>query len=591
MIMGLLRGIKNFFIFIVRQIFIFSLRVLLFVGLILGIAYGVYSYKEAGRLEKLRKEYRYVEIDMSRKLTEDEDSVLGSFMGESRDYFKFLENLKVVAEDKKIEGVIFKLDSFSANRVQNEEMGNLIKRIFKEKKTVAYSTGFDRNSYSFATYSKAIVMPPTESSNSNIFPYSTEIPFFKNLSDKLGVKFSVINIGNYKAMGENLVSTSMSRYNRENTTELLNDIYGNFLETVSKNRTLEKEKLAQTLENGDLVLASPFTMKEYGMIDETAFYYNFKESLGKDAVIDMEEYIKIKKLKRKELEEKIAVIFLAGEITDAPMEGRGGITPDAAIKLVQKALDDEKVKGILLRIDSPGGSALASERIYNMLKTSEKRKPVYVSMGSVAASGGYYIASAGDKIYLNRDTLTGSIGVVSIIPNFQNTADMIGVNLETIQKGKNSNIYSVFQPMEKERFELLLKSNEKVYAEFKERVAAGRGLTLEEVEAVAQGRVWVGERAVEKRLADGIATLDETIALLAKELKLEKFTAEKITSEDLEGELFGYLKIFKGFSRMNLFMEKVMKLQLGDLDSLKETVTDNSANYYKPLFYYHEKNI
>ena len=128
--------------------------------------------------------------------------------------------------------MIFKLDNFGINRVQNEEIGKLINEIFKDKKTVAYSTGFDKNSYSFATYSKTIMMPPTESSNSNIFPYSAEIPFFKKLTGKLGVQFSVINIGNYKAMGENLVSTSMSRYNRENTTELLNNIYDNFLETV-----------------------------------------------------------------------------------------------------------------------------------------------------------------------------------------------------------------------------------------------------------------------------------------------------------------------------------------------------------------------
>ncbi|MGL4402831.1 MAG: signal peptide peptidase SppA [Fusobacteriaceae bacterium] len=526
---------------------------------------------------------------MGKKFSENGENFMDAVMGENRDYLEFLKKLREIENDDKIKGLIFKLDNFALNSVQSEEIGKILKSISDKKEIYSYSTGFNRGNYLFASYTDKIVMPPTNSATSILTPYSAEIPYYKGLADKVGINFSVVNTGSYKSMGENLTSDKMSQYTRENNSMILDDSYNNFLITVSENRKIEKNILQKKMEVGDYVLANPQILKKENLIDEESFYHNFRKKLGEEAVITLEEYQRNKD-EQSIVSDKIGVVFLSGEIREnSPERGEGGISPELAENLLKKAMEDDEVKGIILRIDSPGGSALASEIIHNMISSYEKKKPIYVSMGRVAASGGYYIATAGDKIYLNKNTLTGSIGVVSIIPNFKKLTEKMGIKIETIEKGKNANIYSFFEPMDNMRIETILKSSQKVYLEFKSRVSEARNLTLEEVEEVGAGRVWLGEKAIEKNLADGIASLEEVGKILGSDLEMENYQLVKINHGDIKGELLGFLKRIRNFSLFKNSFEEIKNMNFLELNQRIKNEVQESKLLYKPLYYYPEK--
>ncbi|MGL4688033.1 MAG: signal peptide peptidase SppA, partial [Fusobacteriaceae bacterium] len=515
------------------QISTFIIQVFLFIVLILTILYAVFTYYNIKKIESLNTKYKYVEIDMALNYNEAPSSYLDVLKGGNVEYYDFLMNLKKIKEDKQIKGLILKLDNFSLNSAQSEEVGKILNNISLDKEIYAYSTGFNKRAYSFATNAKTIIMPATASSSSEISGYSLEIPFYKRVADYFGVEFAVIHMGDYKSFGENLISNTMSEFSKENTLELLNSVQNSFFSKVSKSRKLDRKKLEEDILQGELVSATPMKLMEEKLIDKNMFYYNFIKSLEKDSVVTYEEYNEInsnknttkKILLEKNKENSIGLIFLNGEIVQgAPNTGdiNNSIESENTIRLLNLAFDDEKIKGVVLRINSPGGSALSSEIIYNAIKSGKGKKPVYISIGSVAASGGYYIASAGDKIFANENSITGSIGVVSIIPNIGRLAKTIGIDVEVLEEGKNSNLYSLIQPMTKERFSILLKSNARVYDEFKRRVSIGRKMSLEEVEKVAKGRVWTGAQGKRNGLVDDIATLDQVIEKLAEDLKIEK---------------------------------------------------------------------
>lgn len=588
-IIWIFKSIKNIILFFIKQIFIFSFRLFLFFLFLFAVTLFVQRYNTEEKIRHRAGDYSYIEFDMGKKFIENGENFLDTVMGENRDYLKFLKKLREIEKDDKIKGLIFKLDNFALNSVQSEEIGKLLKSMGDKKEIYSYSTGFDRGNYLFASYTQKIIMPPTDSATSILIPYSSEIPYYKGLADKVGVKFSVVNTGNYKSMGENLISSSMSQYTRENNSIILDESYNNFLATVSENRKIEKDTLQKKMEDGDYVLVNPKTLKEENLIDEESFYHNFRAKLGEEAVISLEEYQKNRE-DQSEDSEKIGVIFLHGDIRENFLErGEVGISPELAENLFKNAMEDDEIKGIILRIDSPGGSALASEIIHNMITSYEKKKPVYVSMGRVAASGGYYIATAGDKIYLSKNTLTGSIGVVSVIPNVKELTQKAGVNIERIEKGKNANIYSLFEPLDNLRTETILKSSQRVYLEFKDRVSKSRNLTLEEVEAVAAGRVWLGEKAVEKKLADGVASLEEVGAILGADLKLENYQLVKISHEDMKGEFLSVLKKMRGFSLLKNSFQEMKSMNFFKLSEKIQSEIEENQFLYKPLYYYPEK--
>lgn len=559
----ILEKLKKLVIFFVKQTGIFIFRTFLLVMLLVGIGYSMYVSFESKRISDLNKKYEYVEIDMNRDFKEGNQKLIDLILGDKVSYYNLIETLKDIENDPKVKGVIFKLDGYSLSAAQTEEISKIVERISKNKDTYAYSTGFTKNDYSFALGTKQILMPFTQTSTSNIVGYGIEMPFYKRIADKFGVNFTVVHMGAYKSFGENLVSTSMSDYSKENLTSLLNNVYDNFITRVAEKRGIAKDVVSSKILNGEIASATPYELKELNLIDKDTYYSDLKRELGEKNIIVLDEYRDVKAMQdmlvnKVESSNKIGIITLSGSIVESEDKGKEVITPENVEKVLNKALEDEEIKGIVLRMDSPGGSALSSQIIYNMIMKGKEfsKKPVYVSMGSVAASGGYYISVSGDKIYANKNTITGSVGVVSIVPNISGLASKVGVDFEVLTNGKNTELNSIIQQPTKERLALLLKSNSKVYDEFKSRVATGRGLTLDEVEKVAKGRVWTGDEALSNKMIDGIATLDEVTNLLAEDLKIENdFSVVEITEEDFKGDFKAYLGIFKKGVVANIILD------------------------------------
>lgn len=298
----------------------------------------------------------------------------------------------------------------------------------------------NNRNYSLALNSDEIIMPPTMSANVNITGYYNELAYYKGLADKLGVKFSVIHVGDYKSYGENFTKREMSEEYRENIKRLQDKVYDNFINKIVSERNINKELINERILAGDFVFSEPYQMEKFNLIDKLFYEEQLKSLIGEKKLISIENYQEV----TNKSSNKIAVIYGEGNILlDGERGGIGNsITPEKIISEVNKALKNPQVKGIVLRLNSPGGSALASNLIYNRLKEVSSKKPIYISIGGVAASGGYYIAASGNKIFANRESITGSIGVVSLIPNFNELMKKLDVNVESVKK-ESIQIYSL----------------------------------------------------------------------------------------------------------------------------------------------------
>lgn len=612
--MGILKWIFKKIIsvikFIGKQVAIFVFRTFLFCLLVFGGIYWLYSASQGEINKKSDRAYEYVEIDLSGEYKEGAKNIIDIIKGDNINYYGLLKSIEKAKEDPKVKGIIFKLDGFTLNSAQSEEIAKKVEELKKEEKKVvyAYATSLTKKSYEFATSASEIIMPDTASSTNELTGYSVEIPFYKRLADKIGVSFAVVHMGDYKSFGENLSSTTMSSYSRENMTNLLDKFYNRFVEKVALKREVSKDTLNKEILSGELAIITPKELKEKKLIDKTMHYYDLKEELGSDKIISLSEYSEISTMKKlatnaskskntsivatNTKKPSIGVITLRGNVLDdLSDESEAGITPEIAESQIRMAMEDENIKGVVVRIDSPGGSALSSELIYHMLMESKKKykKPVYISMGGVAASGGYYIASAGDKIFANASTITGSIGVVSIIPNIEELSGKVGVDIEVISNGKNGDLYSVFKKVDKDKVRVILKSNARVYDEFKSRVASSRKMSMEDVEKIARGRVWTGEEAKANGLVDENATLLEVVDIMAKDLGFESgaYNTFEISDEDIKSGMKGYLKILKQSSLgAKMDLQEVYKIlfsaTLGDSNLIQN-------NLNKPLMYWDVK--
>ena len=294
---------------------------------------------------------------------------------------------------------------------------------------------------------------------------------------------------------------------------------------------------------------SPETMLRNNLIDEMNYYESFLVKNGITNKISLEEYIsklavdpKPKKDKSEKEKDKIAVIYAEGTINyfEDSKKINEIITPEKIQKELAIAEKSDDIKGVVIRVNSPGGSALASDIIYNSIKNLTK--PVYISMGGVAASGGYYISAAGDKIYADKETLTGSIGVITMIPNISELLKKAEINYSVISKGKYSDMGSLVRDLTEDEKDKIRASSLKVYEEFVDRVAEGRNMTREEVLKSAEGRVWLGEEAKKIGLVDEIGGIEKAVGDLALSLGLEDYkVVESLKEEKIESVIKNYL--------------------------------------------------
>ena len=540
-----MRRLKKICLFVVAECFKALFRLLMF-------ALVVYTVGKIISIETKKKPVdagTYIELTLSDEIAESR--VITPFdIKKEINFYGILKNLEKAENDPRVEGLILKLDSVGLSRGQAEEFTAKIKEFKKSgKKIYAYAPSFTNQNYVIASAADKIIMPKTMGAMSEIKGYFMEVPYYKTLGDKIGVKMNVIHIGDYKSAGESYDRTEMSREHRENTERILNTVYENFVKTVSENRKIEKNVLNEKILDGRFVLADPETMLRNNLIDEMDYYESFLVKNGITNKISMEEYIsklavdpKPKKDKSEKEKDKIAVIYAEGTINyfEDSKKINEIITPEKIQKELAIAEKSDDIKGVVIRVNSPGGSALASDIIYNSIKNLTK--PVYISMGGVAASGGYYISAAGDKIYADKETLTGSIGVITMIPNISELLKKAEINYSVISKGKYSDMGSLVRDLTEDEKDKIRASSLKVYEEFVDRVAEGRNMTREEVLKSAEGRVWLGEEAKEIGLVDEIGGIEKAVRDLALSLNLKDYkVVESLKEEKIESVIKNYL--------------------------------------------------
>ena len=540
-----MRRLKKICLFVVAECFKALFRLLMF-------ALVVYTVGKIISIETKKKPVdagTYIELTLSDEIAESR--VITPFdIKKEINFYGILKNLEKAENDPRVEGLILKLDSVGLSRGQAEEFTAKIKEFKKSgKKIYAYAPSFTNQNYVIASAADKIIMPKTMGAMSEIKGYFMEVPYYKTLGDKIGVKMNVIHIGDYKSAGESYDRTEMSREHRENTERILNAVYENFVKTVSENRKIEKNVLNEKILDGRFVLADPETMLRNNLIDEMDYYESFLVKNGITNKISLEEYIsklavdpKPKKDKSEKEKDKIAVIYAEGTINyfEDSKKINEIITPEKIQKELAIAEKSDDIKGVVIRVNSPGGSALASDIIYNSIKNLTK--PVYISMGGVAASGGYYISAAGDKIYADKETLTGSIGVITMIPNVSEFLKKAEINYSVISKGKYSDMGSLVRDLTEDEKDKIRASSLKVYEEFVDRVAEGRNMTREEVLKSAEGRVWLGEEAKKIGLVDEIGGIEKAVGDLALSLGLEDYkVVESLKEEKIESVIKNYL--------------------------------------------------
>ena len=575
-----MKRLKKICLFVVAECFKALFRLLMF-------ALVVYTVGKIISIETKKKPVdagTYIELMLSDEIAESR--VITPFdIKKEINFYGILKNLEKAENDPRVEGLILKLDSVGLSRGQAEEFTAKIKEFKKSgKKIYAYAPSFTNQNYMIASVADKIIMPKTMGAMSEIKGYFMEVPYYKTLGDKIGVKMNVIHIGDYKSAGESYDRTEMSREHRENTERILNAVYENFVETISENRKIEKNILNEKILDGRFVLADPETMLRNNLIDEMDYYESFLIKNGITNKISLEEYIsklvvdpKPKKDKSEKEKDKIAVIYAEGTINyfEDSKKINEIITPEKIQKELAIAEKSDDIKGVVIRVNSPGGSALASDIIYNSIKNMTK--PVYISMGGVAASGGYYISAAGDKIYADKETLTGSIGVITMIPNISELLKKAEINYSVISKGKYSDMGSLVRDLTEDEKDKIRASSLKVYEEFVDRVAEGRNMTREEVLKSAEGRVWLGEEAKEIGLVDEIGGIEKAVGDLAISLELEDYkVVESLKEEKIESVIKNYLPKY------------LMAQIIGDnkiIEAVKKTDMISEELLLKPVLY------
>jgi len=454
-------------------------------------------------------------------------------------FIDVLNAIEFAKTDDKIQGISI-LNNFSMLGLAQSK--SLREKLIDFKKSgkfvVAYSNYLTQRDYYLNSVADTIYLNPV--GEMEFKGLSTEILFYKDLQEKSGVKMEVIRHGKYKSAVEPFLENEISAENREQMTSLLNSVWSTIVEDISKSRKIAVDSLNLIATNLDA--RTPERALKSKLIDKIGYEDEYHDGIRHALDIDFDEDYKtieiadyaqnfLTKPSKVSTKDKIAIIYAQGEI----LGGEGDVTiigEGAMRKALIEARKDENVKAIVLRVDSPGGSALTSELIWREVEIAKKSKPVVVSMGNVAASGGYYIACNADKIIAEPTTITGSIGVFGAIPNMTELSKKIGINTSIIKTHENANDYSLFKPLDPTLKATITESIENVYATFVTRVAVGRKMTFAQVDEIAQGRVWTGTEALELGLVDQLGGLETALKEAAKLAKIKKYKVQNLPEFD-----------------------------------------------------------
>ncbi|NJB82422.1 signal peptide peptidase SppA [Wenyingzhuangia aestuarii] len=363
----------------------------------------------------------------------------------------------------------------------------------------------------------------------------SEVMFYKSFQEKYGVKMEVIRHGKYKSAVEPFIADEMSDSNRKQISELIEGLWTEIHKSIFTSRSINVEEAVMNLYGESSKTALENNLVD-GVVYQDAYQNKLKKRLGQKEFkkVAITDYMTNQSLSSLAVKgDKIAVVYAQGEIVYGEGE-LNVIGQKKMIKALTNAVENKNVKAIVFRINSPGGSALASDLIWRAVEKAKEKKPVIVSMGNVAASGGYYIACGADRVFAEPTTITGSIGVFGMLPNAAKLAQKIGINSEVVSTHNNGANYSVVQPID-DRFKAVVKKGiETIYDNFLERVAKGRNMTKAQVDAIAQGRVWTGKKALEIGLVDELGGLDNAVAYAATKAGVENYSLKEYPEYELD---------------------------------------------------------
>lgn len=465
--------------------------------------------------------------------------------------------------DSKIKGISILNNISLLGMAQSKALRDKLEDFKKSGKfVVAYANSYSQKEYYLNSVADTIYLNPV--GEMDFKGLSSEVMFYKDFQEKTGIKMEVIRHGKYKSAVEPYLANEMSEANREQISVLLNSVWNSVVADISKSRKISVDRLNE-IANG-LLARTPEMAKAEKLIDKIAYEDEYHDGIRKALKVKKdEEYNTVSIIdyahknsttgKKPATDNTIAIIYAQGTILSG--EGDVNIIGEGSMRRsLQKARKDKNVKAIVLRIDSPGGSALTSDLIWREIELTKKVKPVVVSMGNVAASGGYYIACNASKIFAEETTITGSIGVFGTLPNITKLTNNIGIHTEQVKTHQNAAGYSIFLPLDEGTKGTLQESVENIYKVFVGRVAQGRNMKFEAVDSIAQGRVWTGTDALKIGLVDKIGGMDDALKEAAKLANIKEYkTADFPSYEKKFGDLFGGMPFMK--SKESFIKEEV----------------------------------
>lgn len=445
-----------------------------------------------------------------------------------------LQALEKAAKNDKIEGIYMEGGILSAYPAEVQELRQALLKFKKSGKwIIAYADTYSRSAYYLCSVADKVYLNPIGMLDWS--GLSSNPMFFTGLMKKLGIKMQVFKVGTYKSAVEPYIAEQMSDANREQVSSYQQSIWNNMLKDVAKSRKTTAEAL-NSLADSLTILSGPEASVKGGLVDKLCYQDEVKKILKNKAKMEEGESLRFVSISdvalseelNDKVDDEIAVYYAYGEIKE---DITGGFAQESAItskqmtKDLQELREDDDVKAVVLRVNSPGGSAYASEQIWREVQLLSKEKPVIVSMGALAASGGYYISCGANKIFAEPTTLTGSIGIFGMIPDATELlTDKLGLSFDVVKTNAHSDFGAMGRPLNESECRLMQAYINQGYELFTGRVAQGRKISQDSVKAVAEGRVWTGEQAMKIGLVDKLGNLNDAIAAAAKAAKIEKYS-------------------------------------------------------------------
>lgn len=442
-----------------------------------------------------------------------------------------LSSIKKAKENDNIKGIYINAGAFAASNASLKEIRDQLAD-FKEsgKFIVAYADVYSQGCYYLSSVADKVIMNPQ--GNLDLHGLSSSPTFYKGLLDKIGIEMQIFKVGTFKSAVEPFMLDKMSDANREQVTAYINDIWSTITSEISDSRKISVDKINQLTDSLQTFKLANASVTD-GLVDTLMYETEVKEYLkdllkvekAKDVrMASIKDMTSVSFVKESNSKDVIAILYAEGSINNG--SGKDGITDKRYVKEIEKLKDNDKVKAVVFRVNSPGGSAYASEQIWKAITDLKAKKPVVVSMGDYAASGGYYIACNASKIIAQPNTLTGSIGIFGMFPNFEGLTKKVGLSFDNVKTNKFADFGDATRPMRPEEKVILQQYIEHGYDLFLTRCSEGRNIPKDSLDYIAQGRVWTGNQALKIGLVDALGNIDTAIEEAAKLAKLDDYSLQ-----------------------------------------------------------------